>query len=97
MADYTEQIESIYLAYYGRPADVTGLAYWNTALNTANGDLASIINSFGTAAEATAADAPRVNRSVELVNPNPIPSEPSISWAIAPAIAKGSQVILRSP
>ena len=53
MADYTAQIESIYLAYYGRPADVTGLAYWNTALNTANGDLASIINSFGTSAEAT--------------------------------------------
>ena len=25
MADYTAQIESIYLAYYGRPADVTGL------------------------------------------------------------------------
>ena len=53
MADYTAQIESIYLAYYGRPADVTGLAYWNTALNTAKGDLASIINSFGTSAEAT--------------------------------------------
>jgi len=54
MADYTSQIESIYLAYYGRPADVTGLAYWNGALNTAGGDLASIINSFGTSAESTA-------------------------------------------
>lgn len=52
--DYTAYIEAIYLAYYGRPADVTGLVFWNTALNTVNGDLASIINSFGTAAEATA-------------------------------------------
>ena len=32
-----------------------------------------------TAAEATAADAPKLKRSVELVSPNPIPSEPSTS------------------
>lgn len=32
-----------------------------------------------TAAEATAADAPKVNNKVELVKPKPIPSAPSIS------------------
>ena len=46
-----------------------------------------------TAAEATAAEAPRVSKSVELVNPKPIPSVPSISWAIEPAIAKKIQFI----
>ena len=46
-----------------------------------------------TAAEATAADAPSVSRSVELVNPKPIPSVPSMSWAIEPAIAKKIQFI----
>ncbi len=52
-ADYTAQITAIYLAYYGRPADVIGLAYWNSALITASGDLAAIINAFGTSDEAT--------------------------------------------
>jgi hypothetical protein len=53
LIDYTSYIEAIYLAYYGRPADINGLVYWNTALNTVNGDLTSIINSFGTSGEAT--------------------------------------------
>lgn len=41
-----------------------------------------------TAAEATAAEAPKVNNKVELVRPKPIPSAPSINWATDPAMAK---------
>jgi hypothetical protein len=44
-----------------------------------------------TAAEATAAEAPNVSNKVELINPKPIPREPSISCAIDPAIAKKIQ------
>jgi hypothetical protein len=46
-----------------------------------------------TAADATAADAPAVIKSVELVMPKPIPRAPSINCAIAPTIAKTIQVI----
>lgn len=46
-----------------------------------------------TAAEATAADAPMVTRRVELVNPKPMPSAPSISCAIEPTTAKTIQFI----
>jgi hypothetical protein len=44
-----------------------------------------------TAADATAADAPKVKSRVELVKPNPIPRVPSISCAIDPARAKKIQ------
>lgn len=47
-------INAFYLAYYGRPADPAGLAYWSQALATSNGDFSSIVNAFSTSAEATA-------------------------------------------
>ena len=50
-----------------------------------------------TAAEATAADAPKVRSKVELVRPKPIPSEPSTNWAIDPASAKKIQFIKLCP
>jgi len=50
---YTDTVQKVYIAYYGRAADPVGLASWEDALTTANGDLASIMTSFGTSAEAT--------------------------------------------
>lgn len=47
-------INAFYLAYYGRPADPAGLAYWSEALATSNGDFSSIVSAFATSAEATA-------------------------------------------
>jgi hypothetical protein len=44
-----------------------------------------------TAADATAADAPKVTSRVELVRPKPMPSAPSMSWAILPTNAKTIQ------
>ena len=51
---YYDQVEKIYIAYYGRPADVTGRNYWAAQLDAAKGDLAAIINAFGNSAESTA-------------------------------------------
>ncbi|MFL9903371.1 DUF4214 domain-containing protein [Paraburkholderia fungorum] len=53
-AQYYDEVQQAYLAYYGRPADPAGLAYWATQLNNAGGNLNSIINAFGTSAESTA-------------------------------------------
>jgi hypothetical protein len=52
-AQYLDQVQKIYLAYYGRPADPGGLNYWAEAVNKANGNLSAIISSFGNSKEAT--------------------------------------------
>ena len=52
-AAYQTQVQNIYLAYYGRPADPAGLVYWETQLLNANGNLSTIINAFATSAEST--------------------------------------------
>jgi hypothetical protein len=53
-SQYYEQVQEAYLAYYGRPADPAGLAYWAAQLNAANGNMSAIINAFGNSAESTA-------------------------------------------
>jgi len=50
---YQQQVENIYLAYYGRPADPAGLTYWESQLSGANGNLNTIMTAFATSAEAT--------------------------------------------
>ena len=50
---YTDTVQKVYIAYYGRAADPIGLAYWEDQLTANDGDLASIMNSFGTSPEAT--------------------------------------------
>ncbi|QJD99293.1 DUF4214 domain-containing protein [Massilia forsythiae] len=47
-------VNSFYLAFYGRPADPAGLAFWSNQLQQANGDLTAISTAFSTSAEATA-------------------------------------------
>ena len=44
-------IQSIYVAYYGRAADPAGLAYWVEHLKDATNGLADIVNDFGTSDE----------------------------------------------
>lgn len=45
-------IQYAYIAYYGRPADPVGQAYWANKLETQPGGLTALINAFGTSAEA---------------------------------------------
>ena len=49
---YDQQVQEMYIAYYGRPADPCGLAYWSTRIAAAGGSLSGIIQEFGNSAEA---------------------------------------------
>ena len=49
---YDQQVQEMYIAYYGRPADPGGLAYWSTRIADAGGSLSGIIQEFGNSAEA---------------------------------------------
>lgn len=48
---YEDRVADAYIAYYGRPADPGGLAWWANRLALSNGHLGSIIDSFGNSAE----------------------------------------------
>ena len=46
-----DRVQEVYIAYYGRPADPDGLAFWVDQLEAAGGDLATIIDAFGNSDE----------------------------------------------
>lgn len=48
-----ERVMSMYLAYYGRPADPGGLEFWTGELEAAGGNLTAILDAFGTSEEYT--------------------------------------------
>jgi len=50
---YSDQVQEMYVAYYGRPGDPGGLEFWAEKLNDSGGDLAEIIDEFGTSTEYT--------------------------------------------
>ena len=50
---YTDTVQKVYIAYYGRAADPVGLAYWEGQMEANGGSLAAIMASFGASAEAT--------------------------------------------
>lgn len=51
MSTYIKTIQEAYVAYYGRPGDPGGVAYWADRLEKAAGSLAEIIGAFGDSAE----------------------------------------------
>ncbi len=53
MKTIEQQIQEIYFAYYGRPADPLGLEYWVQQITEAAGNLESIVNAFGNSKEFT--------------------------------------------
>jgi len=50
-ANANEWVQKAYVAYYGRPADPAGLAYWASRMDAEGGSLSSIIAAFGNSAE----------------------------------------------
>lgn len=49
--DYTNDIQKLYVAYFNRPADYEGLAFWNTVLNNNGGNLAFVSATFAKSPE----------------------------------------------
>ena len=47
----SDDVQKIYIAYYGRPADAVGLAFWESQLEATDGNLSTIIGSFGASPE----------------------------------------------
>lgn len=54
VSTYLDQIQQLYIAYFGRPADPVGLTYWATQVDAANGSVASVIAGFSTSSESNA-------------------------------------------
>lgn len=52
-SNYESAVHSFYFAYYGRPADPAGLAFWSAQLERVDGDLGAIAGAFATSEEAT--------------------------------------------
>jgi trimeric autotransporter adhesin len=51
MGTYTATIQQLYVAYFNRPADPLGLAYWEGAVAKANGSTAAVSAAFAASAE----------------------------------------------
>jgi hypothetical protein len=50
-SDYVTDVQGLYVAYYGRWADVSGLDYWTRVVDADDGDLDAMINQFGNSDE----------------------------------------------
>lgn len=51
-AQYFEQVQKIFIAFYQRPADPAGLKYWAQRVDAAGGDLTQVIDAFASSPEA---------------------------------------------
>jgi hypothetical protein len=51
---YYGVVQKMYIAFYGRPADPNGQAYWAGQVSAQGGSLAAIINAFGSSGESAA-------------------------------------------
>jgi hypothetical protein len=61
---YYNDIQKLYVAYFNRPADTAGLAYWETIVENAKGSTASVSANFAASAEYKAAYANMSNADV---------------------------------
>ena len=52
-SNYESAVHSFYFAYYGRPADPAGLAFWSAQLEHADGDFGAIAGAFAMSEEST--------------------------------------------
>jgi len=63
MSIYTTDLQALYVAYFNRPGDVSGMAYWESAL-TKGATLATVSASFAGTAEYKASFAGKSNDQI---------------------------------
>ena len=51
---YLAQVQQLYIAYFGRPADPIGQAYWAGVIDAANGSIAQVLAGFSASTESQA-------------------------------------------
>jgi len=51
MGIYTEAVQKLYVAYFSRPADAAGLAYWENVVTAAKGNTAAVSAAFAASQE----------------------------------------------
>ena len=51
---YFDQVQQLYIAYSGRPADPDRLTFWATQVDVANGNMAEMIAGFASSSESNA-------------------------------------------
>ena len=61
---YYTDIQKLYVAYFNRPADVAGLAYWETVVEANKGNTAAVSAAFAASAEYKAAYAGQTNEQI---------------------------------
>lgn len=64
MADQTIAVQQLYVAYFSRPADVAGLAYWSNVLNTNAAGIQQASAAFAASAEYKAAYSQNTNEQI---------------------------------
>lgn len=64
MGNHVNVIQQLYVAYYNRPGDPAGLAYWNSVVDAQGGDTSAVAAAFASSAEYTAAYGGKDNRTV---------------------------------
>lgn len=55
MGQYTTAVQNLYVAYFNRPGDVAGVAYWEAAVAANGGSTSAISDAFATSSEYRAA------------------------------------------
>lgn len=53
-SDYISLVQQFYVGFYGRPADVEGLAFWSEQVDQAGGDFSVVLAAFANSEEAQA-------------------------------------------
>jgi hypothetical protein len=61
---YDTQIQQLYVAYFNRPADTAGLAFWEGVVAAANGDTSAVSAAFAASTEYKAAYANMTNSAI---------------------------------
>lgn len=64
MATYTAAIQKLYVAYFNRPADPDGLAFWEGVVTNAGGDTTAVAAAFAATAEYDAEYGGKTNTAV---------------------------------